>query len=323
MVDFVSSDGSPLVSIIIPCWNAEKYVGEAIESALAQTYPNIEVIVIDDGSTDRSLHVIKSFGDQIRWETGQNQGACAARNWGLALARGEYIQFLDADDLLYPCKLERQLPLTIQASRDIIFCDFECLLIGSGSGAIQRVPVSHTDSVILALTRAISTPAPIYPRDVLIEIGGWDHTLSCAQDYDLNLRLACQGVNFLYLPELLITARRLPGSVSTDYIRVLDNFGSICWRAYRDLQNKNSLTDKRAEAFAVVMANQARTYLRYGEKDKALSRFSDAAKMHSSGGLTGAYQPCARVLRRLVGPVVTEKLVQVKRRVIHNRSGRK
>ena len=79
----------PLVSIIIPCYNAEKYVGEAIESALAQTYPNKEVIVIDDGSTDGSLQVIKSFGHRIRWETGPNRGGSAARNRGIELARGE------------------------------------------------------------------------------------------------------------------------------------------------------------------------------------------------------------------------------------------
>ncbi len=66
-----------LVSIIIPCYNREKYVGEAIESALGQTYPHKEVIVVDDGSTDRSIEVIKSFGDRVRWETGPNRGAPA------------------------------------------------------------------------------------------------------------------------------------------------------------------------------------------------------------------------------------------------------
>lgn len=78
----------PLVSIIIPCYNAADYVGEAIESALAQTYSPTEVIVIDDGSTDGSLDLLRSFGDRIRWETGPNRGACTARTRGLALAMG-------------------------------------------------------------------------------------------------------------------------------------------------------------------------------------------------------------------------------------------
>ncbi len=99
------------VSIIIPCYNAEKYVAEAIQSALDQTYPHCEVIVIDDGSTDGSLEVIKCFGDKIRWETGPNRGGCAARNRGLELAQGEWIQFLDADDLISAEKIERQMEL--------------------------------------------------------------------------------------------------------------------------------------------------------------------------------------------------------------------
>jgi hypothetical protein len=99
----------PLVSIIIPCYNAAEYVAEAIQSALDQTYPNCEVIVIDDGSTDGSLEVIKSFGGTIRWETGPNQGGCAARNRGLELARGEWIQFLDSDDRITTGKVASQV----------------------------------------------------------------------------------------------------------------------------------------------------------------------------------------------------------------------
>ncbi len=90
----------PLVSIVIPCFNAEGTVGEAIQSALDQDYPNREVIVIDDGSTDKSVDVIRTFGDSIRWETGPNRGGNVARNRGLELARGTLIQFLDSDDIL-------------------------------------------------------------------------------------------------------------------------------------------------------------------------------------------------------------------------------
>jgi len=97
---------NPLVSVVIPCYNSQAYVGEAIRSALDQTHKNLEVIVIDDGSSDASLQVIKSFGQSVRWETGPNRGAPAARNRGAELARGEFIQFLDADDLLLPEKVE-------------------------------------------------------------------------------------------------------------------------------------------------------------------------------------------------------------------------
>ncbi|HWL55005.1 MAG TPA: glycosyltransferase [Chthoniobacteraceae bacterium] len=117
------------VSIIIPCYNAARYVGETIESALAQTHPACEVIVIDDGSTDESLSVIQRYGGRVRWESGPNRGVCAARNRGLELATGEWIQFLDADDLISPRKIELQL----------------AALEGKGPGVMATCPVRFFD----------------------------------------------------------------------------------------------------------------------------------------------------------------------------------
>src|SRR5262249_3061971 len=94
---------------LIPCYNAQCWVGQAIESALAQTWPEKEIIVVDDGSTDQSLDVIRQFGECIRWETGENRGGGAARNQLLELANGKWLQYLDADDVLRPKKLEIQV----------------------------------------------------------------------------------------------------------------------------------------------------------------------------------------------------------------------
>src|SRR5206468_2833779 len=99
----------PLVSILIPCYNAERWIAQAIDSALAQTWPAKEVIVIDDGSTDGSLEIIKSFGDRIRWETGPNRGGNVARNRLLELSLGEWLQYLDADDYLLDDKVGKQI----------------------------------------------------------------------------------------------------------------------------------------------------------------------------------------------------------------------
>src|SRR5262249_39603678 len=97
-----------LVSILIPCFNAEKWVAQAIESALAQTWAEKEVIVVDDGSTDGSLEIIRRFDGRIHWESGPNRGANAARNRVLELAHGEWLQYLDADDYLLPEKVHTQ-----------------------------------------------------------------------------------------------------------------------------------------------------------------------------------------------------------------------
>src|ERR1700734_3340325 len=100
---------SPLVSILIPCFNAKQWIAQAIESALQQTWPEKEVIVVDDGSTDGSLGVIKRFEGRVRWETGPNRGGNQARNRLLELARGEWLQYLDADDYLLPDKVALQM----------------------------------------------------------------------------------------------------------------------------------------------------------------------------------------------------------------------
>ena len=90
---------TPLVSVIIPTYNTARYVQESINSVLEQDYPSIQLIVIDDGSTDETVDIIRHYGERVVLLTQQNQGAAAARNAGLAVAQGEYIAFLDSDDV--------------------------------------------------------------------------------------------------------------------------------------------------------------------------------------------------------------------------------
>jgi len=305
----------PLVSVIIPCYNAARYVGEAIESAIAQTYPHKEVIVIDDGSTDNSLEIIRSYGDQIRWETGANRGGCAARNWGLELARGELIQFLDADDVLKPDKLEQQVPVACIHSSEIVYCDFQTEVIGQVTQPLLCSRIKNDDSVIFALETIIHTEAPLYARDTLLQIGGWREDLPCAQDYELNLRLALHGAHFHHLPAVLYTARRRSDSVSSDSVRLLNQLEEIYRETYRFLQDRDALTDARAEALAAGFARHARIYLRCGLYEKASVSFCDGFKMHASGGLRRAYGRWTRSLRTFLGPIATEKVVQAKRRI--------
>ena len=100
----------PLVSILITAYNAEPWIGETLDSALGQTYSEIEVLVVDDGSTDRTLHVARSYDDpRLSVLSQPNAGACAARNRAIAASEGQLVQFLDADDLLSPGKIERQV----------------------------------------------------------------------------------------------------------------------------------------------------------------------------------------------------------------------
>src|SRR5262245_46415498 len=108
---------TPLVSILVPACNKAEWIAETVESALAQTWENKELIIVDDGSRDRTLEIIKRFeSESVKVVAQENQGACAARNKAYSLAQGSYIQWLDADDLLHPQKIENQM--TRAANRD-------------------------------------------------------------------------------------------------------------------------------------------------------------------------------------------------------------
>src|SRR5207302_3617886 len=106
---------TPLVSILIPAYNAERWIAETIRSALAQTWPNKEIIIVDDGSTDDTVGIVREFAsDGVKLIRQRNQGAAAARNRAFRQSRGNYIQWLDADDLLGPDKIARQMEMAEQ-----------------------------------------------------------------------------------------------------------------------------------------------------------------------------------------------------------------
>lgn len=123
-------NNAPLISVIMPVYNREKYVAEAVESILAQTYPNIELICIDDGSTDSSDKILRSFGEKIVHIPGdQNLGIAAARNKGIAIAQGEYLALMDDDDIATPDRLELQMKqFQENPNLDISFTFIQCFI---------------------------------------------------------------------------------------------------------------------------------------------------------------------------------------------------
>jgi glycosyltransferase involved in cell wall biosynthesis len=306
---------SSLVSIIIPCYNAARYVGEAIESALVQTYDNKEVIVIDDGSTDGSLEVIRSFGDQIQWETGPNRGGSAARNRGMELARGELIQFLDADDLLHPDKIARQIPLTSGAKREVCICFGDVRPPEQFLARAYRRLHDTDDSVIFVIRGVMQTSAPLHIRSELEAISGFDEKLSCSQERDLHLRLVCRGVRFVQLREILFTVRRQVGSVSSDSMRVLRQHLDIARRALAILQERGEDSESRRRMLAGWLASDARTLTRNGDRKTAIRYFDAAREIHFRGGLDVAFSPVTLAVRRVLGSSITESLVACKRRL--------
>lgn len=308
----------PQVSIIIPCFDAERTVGEAIRSALGQTYSNKEIIVVDDGSTDRSLDAIRAFGDRVRWETHPNRGGSAARNRGLALARGELIQFLDADDILFPHKLTQQVARCVEVEADVVFCDRIEKRPHEHEGSLQTRPMRQgDDAVVYVLEGTLQTSAPIHRKECLLRVGGFREDLPCAQEFDLHLRLAAEGCTFHHMTEALYELRKRETSVSSSHERILDQYEAIIRPVMDQLRAKGRLTDGRSVAFARLMANAGRLYIQMGAREKADLAFRTAQQIHHDGWLT-AYSKPARILRRIVGAALLEKLVATKRKITNH-----
>lgn len=210
---------NPFVSILIPCFNAERWIGQAIESAIAQTWPHKEVIVIDDGSTDESLDIIKGFGDRIRWETGPNRGGNAARNRLLEMARGDWLQYLDADDYLKPDKVVSQVAaLDTCPEVDVLLGPLivEWHLDGATRIEFEKLPETRDPWTLLALWRLPQTGAPLWRKSALEDVGGWSIDQPCCQEHELYLRLLMAGKRFTFHSAIGAVYRRFAnGSVST------------------------------------------------------------------------------------------------------------
>jgi glycosyltransferase involved in cell wall biosynthesis len=309
-----------LVTVIIPCFNAAGFVGDAIESALSQSWSAIEVVVIDDGSTDDSVGVLRRFGDCVRWETGPNRGACAARNRGLEMARGEWIQFLDADDLLLPSKIERQIKHALGLSQQTMSACLGVSLDGDKffDWQYSRAYDSASDPLGFVLGGALPTPAILHARQNLSAVGGFDESLPCSQEFDLHLRLVASGLGIAQLPEQLYRVRRQPGSVSSNSLRVLMQRRQILARVKDLLVLKDAMSPERKQALATCMARAALQLQRAGEYAAAEDLLADAGKLAYRPELL-AWTPRWRPLVRLLGSARVSRLREALRAVRERR----
>lgn len=183
-----------LISVIMPCYNAELHLREAVNSVLNQTYAKIELIVIDDGSTDHSLEMLRTYGDRIKVLSQANQGPYPARNHGLAHAAGKYVAFLDADDWWsLDCLEKLYAALVARPECALAYCGWQNVGLPGGRGAPHIPPDYELEDKAARFLRA-AAPWPIHAalvrRQILDEVGGFHLDPPTCMDYDLWLRIA-------------------------------------------------------------------------------------------------------------------------------------
>jgi len=229
------------LTIVIPVYNGERYLADAIQSVLDQTYQNFEVILVDDGSTDGSAVVAKRFGEAIRYVHQANGGVCKARNTGIAVARGTYLAFLDQDDLWLPEKLAVQVAyLDSHPEVGAVYC--QCEVKGNGwlrTGLYYAEPVKDDLVGVMSGPCLLMTSA-MFRGEVLRNIGGFDEAIIGAggEDMDLTLRLT-QVAQIAYLPQILAVYRVHATNNSMNSERLLHNQGHYL-RKCRELYGRDS-----------------------------------------------------------------------------------
>lgn len=280
-----------LVSVVIPAFNCETLIAEAIGSVLAQDYKSIEIIVIDDGSTDGTIQVVKGFGAQVQLYQQVNQGAAVARNLGITRAHGRYIAFLDADDYWWTGKISAQLKAMEQTGLRMAYSRFiwwkpdplgkfsepkEEFERAGNTGLSSAPLVTGWTYADLLLDCIVWTSTVIVEKDVLMEAGMFDPHFRKGQDYELWLRLS-RLTEMVGLEQPTALYRIHPGSIT---FRVAD-------RCY-EYEILSAALKKWGEADPVgrkppegevrsrvkrILFNHGLAHLRYGQPEIAADTF--------------------------------------------------
>jgi glycosyltransferase involved in cell wall biosynthesis len=232
-----------LVSCIVPVFNAERYLAEALDSILSQTYQPVEVIVVDDGSTDGTAQVAAGYGERITYLYQENSGPAAARNKGIDAAQGEFVAFLDADDVWHEEKLARQMA-RFEARPELEIC---LTYIQNFWGPEMKDEEDRLrDHHFSKPLPAYATQAMLARRAIFDVVGRFDPTLPVLDDSDWFLRAVDEGVEIEFLPEVLIFRRMHESNISRDQTTMFDLLPRI-FKASLDRRRRSAKPSENGE----------------------------------------------------------------------------
>jgi glycosyltransferase involved in cell wall biosynthesis len=305
------------VSVVTPAFNAAATIGAAISSVLGQTYRDLEMVVVDDGSSDATAALAEAYGDPVRVVRQENKGVAAARNRGIREAAGELIAFCDADDALLPEHLERLVPVWDERGGIATANSYWLLPGGIGKTRYRGGFPKPDDQRQAILEQNFVSPLSLFPRSLLDEIGPFDEERRRAEDWDFWIRAIFAGHRVTLQPRP--TALYRWGSDSLSSAR--DAMDADVEAVLRRVAERDDLTaDERGYLERRLSGPSPRELSREGDRALRAGRYREAARAYrDAAGLVPSERMLlwkARVLRpapRLVGPLVRARQLRVER----------
>lgn len=242
----MNNKSQKLVSVIIPAYNIEKYISQTIESVIRQTYKNIEIIIVNDGSTDNTPKIIQEYSQKdkrVKVINQSNKGLSAARNSGLKIAKGEYLCIIDADDIMMPEKIESQfIFLEDNPLGDFTYSKVRYFINNTSDIYVRDLSTPNgTTSVYKKLLQSgnfISPNSVFFRRSVFDEFGGFDEKLRSSEDFDYWLYLSKRGVNFLHQDKYLTLCRSRKDSLTADSVTMYSSVINVFEKHIFNSRNK-------------------------------------------------------------------------------------
>ena len=273
----------PKVSVIIPTYNRESFISETIESVLSQTYKDFEIIVIDDGSTDSTIRTLEKFGSKIKLMIQKNSERAVSRNNGVKNSTGEYIAFLDSDDVWEKYKLEKQVEI-LENKKDIILVYGQCLRINEKSKKIKnanRQLKGFSGSVFekLLLRNFISSPTPMIRREYFEKISGFESKYIPYEDWELWLRCSLLG-KFYFLTRPVAYYRIHPEQ--SVKLATAEKIEQVTTRLLEDSFKLRTLSDEiKKKSLGLANLRFCYWYLLANKPDKAGEKIKQALEIYS------------------------------------------
>jgi glycosyltransferase involved in cell wall biosynthesis len=295
--DAATAEGLPLVSVVIPAYRVSQFIAATLDSVLAQTFKEYEIIVVNDGSPDgpELEKALEPYHDRIVYLRQENQGPSGARNTGILAARGKYVALLDADDFWAPEHLAAQFAL-LESDRSINMIYADARIIGdvpeAGKTVMQLCPSAGEVTFERLVTRecTIHLCVSVCRREALLRGGLFDPAFRRAEDIDLWLRIARQPGRIAYQRRVLGCYRRRPSSLSSDEASMLEGFLAVLAKAAHDSQLTTAQREVLERQCVVERASlelqRGKNALMAGDDAAAIGHLARANAQHKSLKLT-------------------------------------